>query len=82
MKSIWFQDLKDPSLKKDHISGLRHNPYINQLRDILEDREKELVTKLISTPEGDAWPYAQAHLNGRLFDLREVLSLLNFDQKE
>lgn len=80
MKSVWTNHIKDKDLSQIHASGLKHDIYIKQLRDILGDREKELVTSLISTPEGDAWPFKQAHLNGRLSMLREVQSLLNFDQ--
>lgn len=82
MKSIWTDGITDKDLRQTHIAGLQNNGYIKQLRDILEDREQELVTKLISTPEDGSWPHKQAHLNGRLYDLREILSLLNFDPKE
>lgn len=80
MKAIWTQTIKDPDQKTAYVSGLKHDIYIKQLRDILEDKERELVTSLISPPKDSVWPYAQAHLDGRLYDLRAILDLLNFDQ--
>lgn len=81
MKTEWFRGL-DPSKKQDQINGLVSNPYLKQLREILRAREQEYLTKMVSTPDGVSWPFAQAHLNGKLSDIRETLSLLDFDPKE
>jgi hypothetical protein len=80
VKTIWTQDFKDLQSKQDYEVALRANPYISKLRDILEARDRELCSQLISIPEGEAWQFKQIHLQGRLFDLRETLELLTFNR--
>lgn len=82
MKSEWTKNITDKDLKQTHVSALKHSSHIKQLREILEAKEKDLMARIIANPDnmGNNWAMYQAHLNGRLFDLKETLSLLNFDQ--
>lgn len=77
MKSVWTDHITDKDLRQTHVSALRSSTHIKQLRDILEDKEKQLINDLISSPEEKTLSY-----KWKVSMLREVLSLLNFDQKE
>lgn len=79
MKTIWFQGIKDPDKRAAFEQGLRSSTLaLGRLHEILEGREKELTSQLISTPDGESWAFKQAHLSGRLFDLREIKDLISF----
>lgn len=80
MKTIWTQDIKDSKSKADYEQALRASPHIQKLLSILEAREKELLSQLISSPKGEAWSDRQTHLSGRLYDLKEIQELLNFNR--
>lgn len=81
MKTVWTDDLKDTAAKADFEQGLKNSIYLKKLLSILEARERDLTSQLISPPSGEAWAYKQAHLQGRLFDLKDIQQLLTFDHK-
>lgn len=82
MKTIWTQNLNTPEKKLAFETSLRASTLaLGRLLEILEDKEQELIKQTISTPTDGDWYAKQMHLNGRLFQLREVKSLLNLDQK-
>lgn len=79
MQTDWFRRLDGVSKDERRELIEAHAPALEILKQILEDRLSESVTKQQSAAAygSPAWPYEQADANGQQRSLKYVLSLLD-----
>lgn len=85
MYTAWTSHLKDPKDKQEFektVQGSRR--VLNRLKDILEEREKELNNSELdpNTYEEASWAYRQADINGSKRTLNSLRKLVDLDQQQ
>jgi hypothetical protein len=85
MITAWTKHIKDPEKKETHTNRLLKSRWVlDELATIIKDTDQEYQRAEISPRAYDLpnWDYKQAHSNGYRQCLRDVLNIINLDQRE
>ena len=85
MQSAWFKNLKtDEEQSRFMNSLLGAKPVLERLKELLEEKEKEieLSERSLASYDNPNWAYKQAHKNGSLSSLSTIKNLINLDQQK
>lgn len=78
----WTSHLLNSPLEKKSLEDTIYNStlVLNRLKDILEEKERALLTKAHSSSsfQSPSWAFEQAYTNGKLQELTELKQLLTF----
>ena len=77
----WLRHLQDPQARTDFEELLRNSTTVlTRLRDILDEKDRQLTTSEFSTEEfsNPSWAYKEANRIGRRSQLKEIKDLLRF----
>lgn len=81
MKTVWINHLKGEDQENFRKFILSSRPVLDKLKDIVYNKVKD-AQKVRSSDYADAsWAYKQAHLNGRVDALNEILDLLDLKEQ-
>ena len=75
----WVKGIKEED-KKDYVDSLKSSMALHKLKEMIDEREKEILNSSINVDTFDSpnWDYKQAYTNGQLQDLRWFKRLLDF----
>lgn len=82
--TVWTAHLKDPAQKEKFLESLQYQaltPVWQKLIEIIEQKKALKEKDRISDYDSPAWAYQQAHFNGYIQALTELLQLIP-DPKE
>jgi phage terminase large subunit-like protein len=82
--TVWTAHLKDPAHRAKFLEDLSYQFQTHTLKRFIEIIEQKRAAKekdRINDYESPAWPYQQAHFNGYIQALTELLQLIP-DPKE
>lgn len=80
LHSLWLAKVKDRDKLKEHILREVHNPTLQRLLEIVEEKLDEANRRetSISVYDNPSWAYLQAHNNGFRHGLQQIADLLQF----
>lgn len=81
MKSLWLGGLKGEERENFKLSVQNSKIVLDKLREIVYNMYKETTSVSSRDYDCPSWPYKQAHDNGRLEILSEILELLDINKE-
>lgn len=84
MITAWTSHLQDQEQVKRFQESVKHSDVLDRLHDILTDMKKEEERAEVSRESYDSpnWDYRQAHRNGIISTLTQVMKLTDPDRRK